>query len=106
MLPNARCLANRHVWVSAADVDSTITSISRGFPGPELLALIRQRASVPLLLMLRRVLETFTPSGVYARRCGVVVLLHSASSADLLPLCLDPPQVSWRRCCPVIPGYV
>merc|ERR1719163_2282290 len=33
-----------------ADVDSTITSISRGFPGPELLALIRQRASVPLLL--------------------------------------------------------
>lgn len=57
-----------HARWPPGDVDAVITSMSRGFPGDDLVSLLRYQPSVPLLFVLKRVLEGFRPETVEARR--------------------------------------
>lgn len=52
------------------DYDAAITRLSRGFPGPDLIAQIRRRPSAALLAMLLHRLSRFEPASLESKRCG------------------------------------
>ena len=69
-LDGPACLGCRHACINGIGLswEDVITSVSRGFPGPDLIGQLRQRPSIPLLALMEHRFKHYSGDSVTRRK--------------------------------------